>query len=155
MPATSRPRVKAALNSLVGSTSSAASTAATPPSTAPARVLAATQLGVGVLLITRPREAARIAARLAGRPAPAALVRTLGVRTALQGAVTGSVRTAPVLASSAVVDVLHGLTMVVVAVRAPRYRGAALVSAAVATGHAALAVAAIRPGRRRLCGRAE
>ena len=46
-------------------------------------------------------------------------------------------------------------TMVVVAVRAPRYRGAALVSAAVATGHAALAVAAIRPGRRRLCGRAE
>lgn len=93
----------------------------------------------------RPRRAADLAAG-AGRPAPTWLVRLLGARTALQGAVVGRVHGPDdrrrALRAGAAVDALHGASMVAAAVALPRYRRSAAVSAAMALSSAALGVAA-------------
>ena len=98
-------------------------------------------------MVGRPAQVAGLAAG-SGRPAPVWLVRLLGARTALQGAVVGRVYGADdrrrALRAGAAVDALHGASMVAAALALPRYRRSASVSAAVALSSAALGMAAGR-----------
>lgn len=69
----------------------------------------------------------------AARPVPPlAIVRVLGVRMFLQHAVVLAAPERPVVLASAAVDTLHGASMLAAAVTWPRYRRAALLSAATA-----------------------
>lgn len=92
----------------------------------------------------------RVAAAAAGpgRRAPTWLVRVLGGRTALQGAVVSRIGSPDdrrrALRAGAVVDVLHGASMVAAAALMPPYRRSATISATVAFSSAAAGLAAAR-----------
>ncbi len=119
----------------------------TPTASVPARLLGLAQLGIGVALTVRPAQIAAAAAG-AGQPAPRWLVRILGVRSLVQGAVTSASPTWPVVAGGVLVDSAHAASMVPLIAASPRYRRAAAISAAVAllgAGAGALAARAEPP----------
>ena len=105
--------------------------------------------GAGLLL--NPLGAARLVAG-AGSPAAPSVVRILGARMALESAVVSWSRRRPaseralILRGAAIVDALHALSMVAVAVSSRRHRRSALVSAAAATAAAAGARAVAAAG---------
>lgn len=87
-----------------------------------------------------------LAALGADRPAPPlAVVRILGVRMLAQHVAVLASPRRPLVLGSAAVDTLHGASMLAAAVVWPRYRRAALVSAA--TAFASTATAALTSGR--------
>jgi len=107
-------------------------------------LLGLTQAAVGGLLTARPRPVALAASGPGGTPAPAAIVRVLGLRSLAQGAVTATVATPPVLVGGALVDVAHALSMIPLIVAVPRYRRAAAISAALAVASATAGATAAR-----------
>ncbi len=113
------------------------------------RALPVAQCCAGVLLATRPERVAHAVSGAAGVPAPW-VVRLLGVRLLGQGIVVSAWPRPGTVALSAAVDATHGASMVLAAI-SPRFRRAALISAAAALGSAAIsarAATSARPGRR-------
>jgi hypothetical protein len=100
-----------------------------------------------VLLVKAPELLRRIQPDLPRHAVAAA--RALGARDLLQGAVTAVRPSRPVAHGGAGVDLLHGLSMVVLAVRAPRYRRLAIVAAAQAAASVAAGYGVARWGRAR------
>ncbi|HEY8300560.1 MAG TPA: hypothetical protein VIG48_01550 [Jatrophihabitans sp.] len=100
------------------------------------RALGAAQLALGLVLVSRPERVAP--------SAPSWLVRILGARGLVQGALTVAVPDPAVLALGASVDTAHALSMVPVAIGSSRYRRPAAVSAGVAAALAAAAAALAR-----------
>jgi hypothetical protein len=107
-------------------------------STTSARALGSAQLALGALLVTRP-------GALAGH-APLWLVRLLGGRGVLQGAMTLLEPGATTLALGACIDAAHALSMIPVVAGSSRYRRPAAVSGGVA---AVMAVAGLGLARSR------
>jgi hypothetical protein len=105
------------------------------------RVLGAAQLVLGALMLIVPRHVAR-ATSGRGQEPPSAVVRILGGRLFVQGAVTARYPTDDVLSVGMKVDALHAVSMLLSAVTMPRYRRSALSSAAVAGGSVLAAVSA-------------
>lgn len=97
---------------------------------------------VGVVLLAQPKQVT--AAVSTDAQAAAGWARLLGVRYLAQGAVELGWSRAGVLAGSAGVDALHGLSMFALAATQPRYRRPALVSASLATAGAAVTALASR-----------
>lgn len=94
--------------------------------TAPvARGLGAAQFAFGCLLVARPSQ-------VAGQ-VPSWLVRLLGARGVVQGALIVAVPDPAVLALGASADAAHALSMVPVALGSKRYRRPAGISASIAT----------------------
>ncbi|PZS27953.1 MAG: hypothetical protein DLM58_18000 [Pseudonocardiales bacterium] len=93
------------------------------------RLFGVAQLGLGVLLALRPEHVAASAAGPSGRPAPRWLVRVLGMRSMLQGAVTAGAPTTVVLLGGALIDATHAASMTPLIAASPRYRRAATISA--------------------------
>jgi hypothetical protein len=106
-------------------------------SAVPARVLGSAQLALGALLVGRPGV-------LAGH-VPWWIVRLLGARGLVQGAVTVLDPDTTTLGLGACVDAAHALSMLPVVVASSRYRRPAAISGAVAAG---LAVAGLGLARR-------
>jgi hypothetical protein len=102
----------------------------------PARTTAAAFGAEGVVLLVRPDLPA--AAGLAAPDLPRGVVRLLGARRVVQAGVELAVPRRGVVLAGAAVDALHALSMLAAALRWPRHRRAALLSA----GTAALAAAA-------------
>lgn len=98
----------------------------------PARVVGASQLAVGALMLVTPTQVAHTAAGRGAVPPPT-IVRILGLRTAVQGALTVIRPSRAGLEVGAGTDALHLLSMIALAAVAPKYRRSALVSASVAT----------------------
>lgn len=97
------------------------------------RTVAAIQAAAGTTLAAAPAALDRALPALAA-PRPHALVRLLGCRMVLQaGLALVYPRT---VRAGAVVDLLHGGSMVVTAIALPKYRDAAVASAVVAAGFA-------------------
>lgn len=97
---------------------------------------------VGVVLLARPEQ---VTAAVSTNAQPATgWARLLGVRYLTQGAVELRWASAGVLAGSAGVDALHGLSMYALAAIQPRYRRPALVSASLATAGASVTALASR-----------
>jgi len=97
---------------------------------------------VGVLLLAQPE---RVTGAVSTDAQPAAgWARLLGVRHLAQGAVELAWPSADVLAGSAGVDALHGLSMFGLTAIEPRYRRPALVSASLATAGAVVTTLASR-----------
>jgi hypothetical protein len=111
------------------------------------RTVAVADCGAGLVLIAAPTRVAALAAGSGTRPR-SAIIRLLGARIAAQGVAqlvrpsTGTTRLV------AVVEALHGSSMVGLAVLSPRYRRPALIAAAVAGLSGAAELAAIRGYRR-------
>lgn len=96
-------------------------------------------LGWGTALLLRPEATGAAVCGPAALP-PSPVLRVLGARRLVQQALL--LRPSRVVALAATgTDVLHGLSMLAAAVIWPRYRRAALTSAAVATASAALSAA--------------
>jgi hypothetical protein len=112
-----------------------------------AHIWGAATATVGAAALLRPRPVAQAVS--GGRSAPdAAVVRLLGGRQLLQG-IAVLIRPTPALIIGALaVDVLHGVSMVAVAVIWPGYRRAALTSAAVATTSAVAGALILRGAHR-------
>lgn len=92
-------------------------------------------VAVGAALVARPDA---VAAAVSNRAEPAAgWIRLLGVRHLAQGVVELGWPRAGIMAGSAGVDALHGLSMIALASIKPEYRQPALVSAGLATAGAA------------------
>jgi hypothetical protein len=109
------------------------------------RLLGVAQLAVGCLLCLRPEQVAASAAGPRGRPVSGRLVRVLGLRSLVQGAVITASPSAAALAGGAIVDATHAATMTPFIALCARYRRAAAVSATVAGVAAAVgALAAAR-----------
>lgn len=104
-----------------------------PTSASSARVLGIGQAGLGVLMIVRPQPVASAAAGSNGRPASRWVIRLLGVRSLLQGAVTAAAPNSVILVAGALVDAAHAASMAPLIAGSPRYRRAAAISAVVAT----------------------
>jgi hypothetical protein len=102
---------------------------------------------LGVALLARPRQISTAVSRTGARPADW-IVRLLGARMAGQAAVTMARPTTAVAALGVGTDVSHAASMVWVAQRMPRYRPAAVASAAVATAFAGAGTFAALTGRR-------
>jgi hypothetical protein len=101
----------------------------------------------GLLLIALPARVAALAAGNGTRPA-STITRLLGARIAAQG-VAQLVRPSTATTQTvAVVEALHGSSMVGLAVLSPRYRRPALIAAAVAGLSGAAELAATRGHRR-------
>lgn len=96
------------------------------------RLLGAAQLVVGLRLGLRPQQVAVRAAGSRGTPAPAWLVRVLGLRSLAQGAITLAAPTRTVLVAGAIVDAAHAASMVPLIAGSRRHRRAAAISALVA-----------------------
>ena len=96
-----------------------------------ARIVGIGQLATGVTMLLAPGRVAEAAAGR-GTPAPMTIVRILGLRQAVQGALTVARASRATLELGAGVDALHLASMVALAAVAPKYRRTALVSAAVA-----------------------
>jgi hypothetical protein len=97
----------------------------------------------GAVVLVRPAALADAVPSLtAGRPR--ALVRLLGLRMLAQAAVTAALPTKAVIHAGAGVDLLHGASMVALAVGSPRYRSAAATSAVVAVGFAGAGLRTLR-----------
>jgi hypothetical protein len=112
------------------------------------RLLGAVHLSLGTALITRPGSVSRL---LGGRTPPHRwVIRLLGARSLVQGAVTAVVPDAPIVAAGAVVDGVHALSMIVVAALAEPQRRAAALSAVVAAGCSGAGTAAARLPRSRV-----
>ncbi|MGI8695726.1 MAG: hypothetical protein ACR2JQ_03620, partial [Mycobacteriales bacterium] len=79
---------------------------------------------------------------------PPVIVRVLGARQAVQGIAQIARPRRGVLLGGAVIDVVHAVSMVALAVLDPRHRRLASTSAAAAIGSAALGVAGAPAGRR-------
>jgi uncharacterized membrane protein YadS len=112
------------------------------------RAVAVVPGALGVALLARPQQVGEAVSDRSGRPADW-IVRLLGARMALQAVVTLARPTTAVGALGTSADLSHAASMVWAARRLPRYRRAALTSAAVATvcGAADLAVTIV--GRRK------
>ena len=110
------------------------------------RALAAAQGAGGLLLLIWPDRAVATLAPDSQRP-PRWLVRLLGTRRVLQEVVTIAVPSRRVLLLGAATDALHAASMLVAAVRWPRLRRAALVSAGIAAGSAVLGAPGLPPRR--------
>lgn len=96
-------------------------------------VIAAVQATTGTALAVAPTALDRPLPALAA-PRPRALVRLLGVRMLLQaGMALAFPRT---VRAGAVVDLVHSGSMVATAIAVPKFRNAAIASAAVAAGFA-------------------
>lgn len=89
-----------------------------------ARALGGVQCALGALLVTRPASI--------GRQAPQWVVRVLGLRGVVQGAVTLLEPEATTLALGACVDAAHALSMVPVVAGSARYRRPAAISGGIA-----------------------
>ena len=120
-----------------------------PTSTIALRRAAAVVPGaLGVALLARPQHVGEAVSDRSGRPADW-IVRLLGARMAAQAAVTLVRPTTAVTALGTGTDLTHAASMVWVARRLPRYRRAALTSAAVATLVGAADLAVTIAGRRK------
>jgi hypothetical protein len=97
------------------------------------RTYSVVQTLLAVVLLVAPRAVISIAAGGA-RPAPAWLVRLLGVRLLFQGCLLAKRPTATIVAAEASVEAAHGLTMLGLAHFAPEVRRTALGAAALAGG---------------------
>jgi hypothetical protein len=106
------------------------------------RLIGVANTALGAFLLARPDEVAHASAGRA-RPGPG-WVRLLGARYLVQGAVQTSLPRPEVLQLSVVVDALHAASMVGLAMLRTEYRRPALISAAVATGSAAVTWAEAR-----------
>ena len=97
-------------------------------------------------MVARPQAVARLVSGTGSTP-DAAVVRILGGRQLLQGAVV-VIRPSPLLViGSVAVDALHAASMVAAAAIWPGYRRAALTSAAVAGTSALTGALILRSGR--------
>jgi hypothetical protein len=101
-----------------------------------ARALGVVELVSGIALTVRPAAIARAVTRTGGTVPATWLVRVLGARSLLQGAVTLARPTRDVLAAGSAIDALHAASMLPVVVGLPRHRRAAAASAAVAASTA-------------------
>ncbi|MGY1602086.1 hypothetical protein [Geodermatophilus sp. SYSU D00815] len=108
------------------------------------RGTSATLAAAGVGLLARPREAVGLAAPDEPEP-PLGVVRLLGGRMLAQHVVVAVLPTRPAVLGWAVVDGLHALSMVPVAVRWPAHRRLAAASAAVSAASVLLAAALVYP----------
>lgn len=100
-----------------------------------ARALGGVQLALGAVLVARPAIAGQV---------PSWLVRVLGGRGVLQGAVTLAEPGAGTLALGACVDAAHAASMIPVAAVSARYRRPAAVSGGIAAAMAAAGLALAR-----------
>lgn len=108
-----------------------------------ARTWATVTAAVGALTMFRPQAVARLASGTGPTP-NTPVVRILGGRLLLQGTAV-LIRPTPVLVVGAVaIDVLHATSMIAAALIWPRYRHAAIGSAAVAGVSAAAGALALR-----------
>jgi len=105
-------------------------------SAARSRALGAAQVGLGALLVARPTQ---VAAEV-----PSWLVRVLGARGIVQGALTIAAPEPTTLALGASADAAHALSMVPFTIWSHRYRRAAAVSGGTAAVMAVLATALAR-----------
>lgn len=87
---------------------------------------------LGAALLSRPGPIARGLGGSSGSAPPRWVVRVLGGRLFIQGAVTITLPGAETQWSSAAVDGIHGASMLLVAAISPRYRRAAVINAAFA-----------------------
>ena len=97
------------------------------------QLLGGAQAGAGIGLLSSPRAALEALAApntTFGR----VVARVLGMRLLVQGAAVGLSGSPTAIEAGGVVDALHGLSMLVVAVRYPRWRRAAAVNAVCAGG---------------------
>jgi hypothetical protein len=109
---------------------------------AQSRLIGVANTALGAFLLARPDE---VAPSAAGRVPPGpGWVRLLGARYLVQGAFQTSLPRPEVLQLSVVVDALHAASMVGLAMLRAEYRRPALISAAVATGSAAVTWAEAR-----------
>lgn len=112
-----------------------------------ARAWATVTAAAGAVTVLRPQAVARLVGGTGSTPA-ALVVRMLGGRQVLQGTAV-LIRPTPALVTGAtVVDALHATSMIAAALIWPRYRGAALGSAAVAGTSAAAGALVLRGVRR-------
>jgi hypothetical protein len=116
---------------------------------ASARILAAIHLAQATVFLLQPEPIVRAVVGPERRP-PAAVVRTLGGRTLLQGIVDIVRPTRPVLRGGVAVDLAHAGSMLAAARVWPSFRRSCLVSAGAATLSAAIGAIAARTsdGRR-------
>jgi hypothetical protein len=103
---------------------------------------------VGVALLARPDQIGAAVSRKGARPADW-IVRLLGARMAGQAVVTLARPSTTVAALGFGTDVSHAASMVWLARRMPRYRRAAIASAAVASAFAGAGLVTAFPGRHR------
>lgn len=101
------------------------------------RLVSAATAAWGLALLIRPDDVSRAVGAADPLP-PAWIARVLGARLVVQHAVVLAVPERRVVAAGGVVDLLHALSMVPVAVLWPEHRRAAVVSAASAAAPAAL-----------------
>jgi hypothetical protein len=106
------------------------------------RLIGVANTALGAVLLSQPRAVADAAA--GGVPPGPGWVRLLGARYLVQGAAQASLPRAELLELSVVVDALHAASMVGLAALRAEYRRPALISAAVATGSAAVTWAQAR-----------
>jgi hypothetical protein len=106
------------------------------------RLIGVANTALGAVLLGRP-EAVADAAAGSVPPGPG-WVRLLGARYLVQGVAQASLPRAEVLQLSVVVDGLHAASMIGLAMVRAEYRRPALISAAVATGSAAVTWAEAR-----------
>jgi hypothetical protein len=106
------------------------------------RLIGVANTALGAVLLGRPETVADAAAGTV--PPGPGWVRLLGARYLVQGAAQASLPRAEVLELSVVVDALHAASMVGLAFLRAEYRRPALISAAVATGSAAVTWAQAR-----------
>lgn len=95
------------------------------------RIVGATQFVVGATMAATPVQIAQVAAGRGG-VAPPLVVRILGLRMAVQGALTVARPSRAVLDVGAGTDALHLASMIGLAAVTPKYRRTALISATVA-----------------------
>jgi hypothetical protein len=108
-------------------------------------LLAAGQCIGGAVLLLRPDPVRRALSSSTSAPPPGWVVRLLGGRLIAQGIVTTVRPDRAVVLTSVGVDAVHAASMILTAALLPRYRRAALVSAAAASGSAALALLSLSP----------
>ena len=101
------------------------------------RLVSASTAAWALALLLRPDDVSRAVGAADPLP-PSWIVRVLGARLVVQHAVVLAVPERRVVVAGGVVDGLHALSMVPVAVWWPEHRRAALVSAATAVGPAAI-----------------
>jgi hypothetical protein len=108
-------------------------------------LLAGGQCLGGAVLLLRPDPVRRALSSGGSSPPPAWVVRLLGGRLIAQGIVTTVRRDRAVVLTSVGVDIVHAASMILTAALLPRYRRPALISAAAASGSAALALLSRSP----------
>ncbi len=118
----------------------------TPDRRAATRLLAAAHLGQAAVLLAQPAGALRRITSEGGVP-PVWIVRILGARLLAQAAPEAIAPSRNILRLGVVVDLTHAASMLIAARVWPRYRRAALASAASA-GASALAGTLLARGRR-------